>query len=406
MVGNRSGQVVGIRVFAGVNGTYDNGLVPISVDQNGQIANPGGLYGVEGYLGVYGTKRYGRSSLGIDYRGSYRWYNSSQYFNGTEQAFSLGYVRQMNARWVIDLRQVAGTTSFGAGNFLGGTPLPPTLIGGSSLIFFDNRTNYVQSSASTYYRQNARWTWNLNGSGFWLRRQSNSLFGMNGWFAGGSLSYAYSRRTSVALGYTFSRYEYPRAFGQTEFHSLQLGIQHRFNRIWAINLSGGVMRLDSKGLTTVALDPAIAAILGTSEVIQAFSASNAAPRYGATVNGTFRTFNVSFGYDRGAFPGNGLFLTTINDTFSGSYSYTGIRRWNFGASFNGFKARSYGATYEPIFTYGAGGGVTYAMSSQWHFSGRYDWRHVNSEATNFIRNSSRITVGVVWSPGDLPLSLW
>ncbi len=58
-------------------------------------------------------------------------------------------------------------------------------------------------------------------------------------------------------------------------------------------------------------------------------------------------------------------------------------------------------------SYNAGGGFTCKLTGWLHLVGRYDARRytVGPHAA-FRRLNHRVTVGIAFSPGDLPLSLW
>ena len=69
-IGTRAGQDVNLRVFGSVNGIYDTGLQPYSVDGAGHLVTVDGLYGVETALGVYGVHNFQHARLGLDYKGT------------------------------------------------------------------------------------------------------------------------------------------------------------------------------------------------------------------------------------------------------------------------------------------------------------------------------------------------
>ena len=54
-VGQRSGQQLDLRFFADVQGVYDNGIQPFSVDPQGNLIKVNGLYGVQVDVGAYGS---------------------------------------------------------------------------------------------------------------------------------------------------------------------------------------------------------------------------------------------------------------------------------------------------------------------------------------------------------------
>ena len=53
-----------------------------------------------------------------------------------------------------------------------------------------------------------------------------------------------------------------------------------------------------------------------------------------------------------------------------------------------------------------GAGFTYGLTRMFHVVGRYDARHQEINLYNYRRTSYRATLGIAFSPGDIPLSLW
>src|SRR5581483_5084763 len=79
---------VTFRPFIGLNGVYDNGLIPVSVTPQGQIPNDN-LYGVELNLGLYGYHNWKRTTIALDYKGDFRHYSQNSYYDGTDDILSL-----------------------------------------------------------------------------------------------------------------------------------------------------------------------------------------------------------------------------------------------------------------------------------------------------------------------------
>jgi hypothetical protein len=58
-------------------------------------------------------------------------------------------------------------------------------------------------------------------------------------------------------------------------------------------------------------------------------------------------------------------------------------------------------------SYNGGGGVTFQVSQAFHILARYDARRFEVAESAFGRRLSHyLTLGIAFSPGDLPLSLW
>ena len=88
------------------------------------------------------------------------------------------------------------------------------------------------------------------------------------------------------------------------------------------------------------------------------------------------------------------------------FSYNGLRHWNMGA--NGSYSRL-GALAQNVGTYDgyqAGLGVTRDLARGLQVVFRVDERRYATNFAGFNRNSSQVSLGFAWSPGDVPLKLW
>ena len=122
-----------------------------------------------------------------------------------------------------------------------------------------------------------------------MRRQSTALYGLTGAVARGDLEYRMTRHTTLGADYRFTYFDYTRGFRRI----------HRYNR-WvsttapscraivqfSARMAARAWRVQS--LTQVALDPAMAALLGESVAIQAAYQLNYVPDIEARLTDTFR----------------------------------------------------------------------------------------------------------------------
>jgi len=154
------------------------------------------------------------------------------------------------------------------------------------------------------------------------------------------------------------------------------------------------------------VDPAIAAITGQTSGILAAYHLNYVPDATAGLTKAFRRSSLSFRYSRSVSAGNGAYLASQSDYGSASFSYKGIRHWNFGLSggYSRLKAiqQSIG-TYE---AYTAGAGMIRTLPAGLQLVLRVDERHFSTGYANFRRDAFRVSAGFMWTPGDIPLSLW
>jgi hypothetical protein len=405
-IGNRSGQQVDLRFFAGVNGIYDSSIQPIAIDSNGNLVTISGLAGVEASVGAYGTHSWRTALLGLDYVGSFRAYNAGSAYDGIDQSLTLGYSLQESRRLTFSSRVMGGILS----NSLGGIGIAPTISSQTDVVpanlLFDSRSYYLQGGLDMTYSQSARTSYTVGGQGFDVWRQSKALVGVEGYRLNGKVEHRLNKNSSVGFTYSREHFNFPRAFGAADIDTGELFYATNFGRRWALTVRGGVFHAEVKGLQSVALDPVIAALLGQTATIQAFYREDIYPSGAVSLSRKFKTANLSFSYSREVSPGNGVYLTSRSDSGIASYSYTGIRKVNLSVSGGYTTLASLGQGIQPYKSATAGAGMTYTLPYSLHFTARYDYRYQAIEDLIFKHFGYRATIGLTFSPGKVPLSLW
>lgn len=411
-IGRRGGEQVDLRFFVDVSGVYDNGLQPYSLDSKGNLVQIDGLYGVEAAFGLYGTHRWRRANLGLDYRGSVYHYSNNSYFDGTDHNLALGYTYQKSRRLSFDLRQVAGTSSRGyasAGNLYGANVFLAStdVVNQPTTLLFDNRVYYIQSTMDVNFLQSARTIYTFGGDGYTVRRQARGLTGMNGYNLRGRVEHRLSKNRTVGASYSHTHYDFPRAFGESDIHTAEASFDAALGRRWTFSLTAGAFIAEVQGLQRVALDPVIAALLGQTSTTQTFYRKITYPSGSANLVGQLsKSSSVRFSYLRTVSPGNGVYLTSRAQSANGNYSYTGIHKWNLGVSAGYSTLSGIGQEIRPYSQFSGGAGFTYELTRAFHIIGRYDARHQEIDLAGYRRTSYRATIGLGFSPGSVPLSLW
>jgi len=402
-IGTRSGQDVNLRFFASATGIYDNGLLPYSTDGAGQLLNVGGLYGVEAALGAYGVHNFRHARLGLDYKGTYRHYSENTYYNGSDHTLALGYTYQKSRRLVFDIRQLAGSVS--QVTSFGGTmsTVPDSLVTPASLLF-DNRANFLQSSLDVNYLQSERTTITFGGQGFGVWRKAKGLIGMQGYELHGAIMHRLSRRATVGVTYSHSHFDYPKAFGESDINAYSATWADQLGRFWTISVNGGAYQVETQGLQRVAVDPAISALLGVTSTIQTFYKNSMFPQWGISLNRRFQRASLTFNYQSGVSGGNGVYLTSRQDSGGAGFSYTASRKWSFSGSGAYSKLHGIGQDLQPFTQITGSTGVTYALTSPIHIFAQVSTRRLDLVDASFRRNSTRAAIGISFSPGDIPLA--
>jgi hypothetical protein len=271
---------------------------------------------------------------------------------------------------------------------------------------FDNRVIYGATTGSVVYRLSTRLSLGASASGYLVRRRSSSLFGDTGYSANADAAYRVTRYFTIGAAYSFQHFEFTKAFGTSDVHMVDIVLSHRLSRRVELALEGGGARVETLFFAQIPIDPAIAAITGqTTGIIAAYKVRYVpSGRIRLTKQMQHATAEVSYG--RMISPGNGIYLTSLSEGASATFTYTGLHHWNVGGNLNytrlGALAQSIG-DYEG---YQAGAGVTRDLGHGMHFSFRGDAIRQVTNYAGYHRTPFSLTAGFYWSPGEVPLSLW
>jgi hypothetical protein len=396
---------VAFRPYIGVSAIYDTGLIPVGVNSAGTIPTTA-LYGVELSLGAYTYHVWKHTTLALDYKGDFRDYSTS-YWDSTDQFLSLILKHEPTKRVTITLRDQAGVYSnnYFLSSALGDTntsylPLPQYDI-------FDNRVAFEGASADLTYKVTRRLSLNVGGEGDIVRRQDSALFGVTSGVARADLQYRISRHTTVGADFRYTYFDYTQAFGNSVVESVGADYSTQFTPHVQLSARIGGARVTSQSLTSVTLSPALAALLGETTSVQAAYQQSYVPDIEVRLSNTIPRAVFSVSYVDQVIPGNGIYLTSRNNSVGGNFSYTGVRHWNFGVDATYGRMTTLVQTIGAYTGYGAGVGVTRDLGKGLHFVVRADGRHYDlASGALFASNEYRTSAGIVFSPGDLPLVLW
>jgi len=396
---------IAFRPYIGLSGIYDTGLVPVTVNSTGGIPSSD-LYGLELNLGAYTYHVWKHTTLGLDYRGDFRHY-SNTYWDGTDQFLSLILTHQASKRTTFTLRTQSGiySNNYFLASALGS--LDPNYLQLPQNDIYDNRVVFAGVSGDLTYRLSRRLSFNIGGEGSLVRRESTALYGMTGAVARGDLEYRISRHSTLGADYRYTYFDYTKGFGNAGIHSVGLDYSTQMSPTVQLSARLGAARVESNSLTVVQLDPAVAALLGVSVGIQAAHRQNYVPDIEARLTDSLRRGLFALSYSNQVIPGNGVYLTSRNDSGAVSYSYTGVRHWNFGVNGTYGRMTALVQTVGAYTAYGGGVGVTRDLGKGLYTVLRLDARHYDIASGLLFRHTElRTSVGLNFSPGDLPLVLW
>jgi len=405
MVAERGGKLLDFRYYGQISGVYDSALVPVSVDPAGGVPSVGG-YGEEISFGAIGSRTRRKDKISLEYHGSYRHYANARFFDGTDQFLDLAYARRLSRHVLLDLKEIAGTTTLANGYF-NYAPLTNTdLLAVPTNELFDNPTRYLQSRADLTWLKSARLSFGFGGEGFLVRRRSVSLAGLNGYQAHANVAYRVSRRQTFSANYAYTRFDFQGFFGNSNLQFAGLGYSLGVSRRWDFASQLGGYAVHTNGVETVILDPAIVAIVGVPQVNVKFSRTNYGPMVDARLIRRFNQSSLHFGYSLGVVPGNGVYLTSRRNVGTAGYSYVGARRLTAAIDASYGTLSALGQTLGQYSNLQGGGGLTYRLMRDTHLTARYDYRHYTTQNTLYQKDSNRVTLGIAYSPGDRPLAIW
>jgi hypothetical protein len=407
LVGERGGKLLDFRFWVGVSGVYDSGIVPVSTTSTGKITDVPGSEGVEANFGLSGSRQWEKDTLSIDYSGAFRHYANNSSADGIDQFLGLRYGRIVSRHITLNISETGSESNLANGAY---TYLPLTAIdlpNAPTNELFDNRTYYSQSRVALVYRKSARLSFSLFGQGYLVRRQSSLLAGTNGYSGGGDVAYRISRRQTLSLNYFYTYYDYQRAFGNASVETASAAYSIGLGRRWDASFSLGGSLAQARGEQSVAVSPAIAAIIGESTITATFNSTVTVPYGAASIVRRFSRSAISINANTGISPGNGVYLTSRQTSVAGSYSYVGLRRWTMGVSCAFAELSSIGqAGLGKYDNYQGGVGATYRLGRDMHVQFRYDYRHYTANDSFYMKDSQRVSVGFAWSPGEVPLAIW
>jgi hypothetical protein len=400
---------IDFRPFVSVGFTYSTGLAGVAVvDNQGDLANTSSS-GEFLSAGVSGVHSWRHTHLGLDYSANYTHYNTKTFYDYINQSLGLGLTHQVSRHVQFGLRQSMGmfsrvNPSLGLSQtvpFDQSTSYIPTTD------FYDNRTIYSTTQGDLVFQKSSRLSFSMGGDFFTTIRRSKALYGTFGLGAMGDMQYRVSRRSTLGLAYTYNYFHYTHILSSANFQGLSLTYGIRLSRLWEFSGYGGGARVETKFLQTVPIDPNIAAFLGITSATVINYRVFYVPNFAARLS---RTFHRGVAYVAGGetiTPGNGLFLTSRSLGVNGGYGYTGLRRWSVGANV------SYARSISEANIVGQYGSVSGSASASREFARNFHFtasvlgtKYQSPTFNRYNRVIYSASIGIGWSPGDVPLRVW
>lgn len=270
-----------------------------------------------------------RDELGVDYSGSYSHYSQGG-LNGGNNSLNLDYShvfsRRISFQFVESLQDLSQNYSLEN----------PTLAPGNSIANINLATSpnvqllnsqIMQSSSglSMTFRQTARLSYNVSTSYFIIGRTEG--VGMNGTQYSGDFNYRWTPKTTVGAYYSFTDYMFAHNISTSTSHTFGVIYSYAFSRRTQLQTRFGITRIETLAYSAVPLPPPLAQILGQgSVIINTYSLLKSSDISVQLVHDFRRSRTASIAYAHGESPGNGIQLTSIQQTLSAGFSTSFFRR--------------------------------------------------------------------------------
>jgi hypothetical protein len=400
---------VDFRPFIDIAGIYTTGLSGLVASSQGVTLGNVSAAGVLLDFGVSGIHSWKHTKVGLDYVGSITHYDKATYGGFDNQSFLISVTHQFSPHTLFSLGENASIVS----QPLASPGLPQTVTFDPALTynpttdFYANRTLFLNTQAGLTFQKSARLSFSLGGHGSLTDRQGPGLYSVTEVGANGDVQYRWTRRSTVGASYNYMHFEYHGTFNATDVHTASGTYAIQLTRSLEFTGFGGVSQSETKFLRTVPLNPVLAGLIGLQNGVVINYTSTYHPTYGVRLSQSFQRGVAFLSSSYMVTPGNGLFLTSTALTGAGGYNYTGLRRWSFGVT------SAYTRAYSMENVIGNYADVTGTLSASraldrfLHLT--FSMSAIQYQSPSFAGYNQltyTATLGLAFSPGNLPLRVW
>lgn len=392
-------------LYGQIVGVYDSGLVAPSA-ATGKPLSAVASYGEETNFGVNAARRWRRGKFTLEYRGSYRHYTNAPAFDGFDQLVQLTYSEALAQHLTLNAKSTVGSTTLASGGF---GLFPATTLERAGLPtdeLFDSRTNYTQSRVDLTWQLSPRLSIEFGGDGFVVRRESPLLAGLNGYDGRASVAYRLTRRQTLSAIYEDTYFDFQNAFGNARLQTAAFGYSIALAREWDLSTLGGGVRVGMLGLTQIAIDPAIAALIGESFAVVTFHNELYLPVAEVRLVRRLKDGSLSFDYSDSVTPGNGLYLTSRQTSGVVAYSYAVSRNLQARVNAGYGELSALGQNLAAYSNIQGGLQILYRLTGDTFLDARYEFRHYTAGDAFWTRDANRFSLGVAFSLGEASPVAW
>lgn len=406
---------VSLRPWLAANGSYSDNLT-----LNDSLTDTPSTMGYGASAGLSGGKAWQRDTVAGMVSAGYQRSARSGYAAGVGLATALAYSHQISQRVGFSASQSFSTTlggyGYGAGlsslgsfglsglgvfrdfGFGNGSGIPdPANNGVVDGDIIGTRVYFMASSAGLSYQPSLRWSFGVGASVTMARRESSRLNDVTSYGGGASGSYRVSERLSVGVSGQYSTFSYGGLFTDNKSFSGGVGFNYRASPRTTIAVMAGVSAYRASSFGSIAIDPTIAALIGTPSILNLQKISVTSGGGSANINHTRGPFSFSAGYDRGITPGNGLLYASRRDAVFGSVGYRPVNRvgMNAYAAYNRLNSLIQSGARNESTSFGGNVDVRITNSIFFVLGGGYRYSKLSAQNNISQRFAS---VGLSWSP--------
>jgi hypothetical protein len=347
--------------------------------------------------------------VSVSYTGNYSQYSESGTYSGINQNMSAAYSHVLSRRLTLNL---SGSGSiYSLNSVLENQAVGPETIANINIAtspniqIFDVGGKQFSSQANLTWQLTGRLSFNFGTSYFGVEQDSASLLGTTGQQARADVNYRLTRKMTVGSYYSFSQYRYSQGLGNSATNTAGLIYSYAFNRTTQLRFRGGLSEVESLGLESVQINPAIAALLGVNSGVvdsyNTYKTSDFSMQFVKDFGRGKRTASIA--YAHGISPGNGLFQTSQQESISASLSAKVFR--NYSLSMSAGRDTLTSISVSEIQSLGKYQSEYAQMSLSRAYrrgigaSLSVEYRYFDVDALGYLRNQLRISSGITWGSG-------
>jgi hypothetical protein len=312
----------------GVGYTFDDGETP-TVENGQTVFVPTTSSGRSLNWSFSGRHIWRHDQIGVSYSAGYSQFGIGA-LGGINNTLGLDYAHVLSRR--ITLHFVESVSDLSQNYSLQNpNPTPSTSIANINLAaspsvgLLNSTSRQSSSSLSVSYRQTSRISYSFSSS-FFISGVTGGV-GMTGSQFGADVNYRWTRKATVGAYYSYNDYQYSHNIATSDSNGVGLIFSYAIDRYTQLRTRFGVSRIETLGYESVPLSPGLAALLGqSSTIINAYTLEVTDDISVELVRDFRRTRTGTLSYVHGESPGNGVLLTSIQQSFNAGYSMNLFRR--------------------------------------------------------------------------------